>query len=741
MKIENLTMQDLLDVADFMYLVFDINQKVVLINRKGCEILGYTENEILGKNWFTNFLPKRIAKELKKSFVQQIKENKESKTTSISEILTKQGEERIIGWQNNYLRDEEGNISGVLTAGMDITEETTIMRETEERERMLSSIIENSPFGFVAVKGEDNIVITNPALEEMLGYTHEELKEKTLIGITHPEDIELTYEKYNKTVLKELSSAVYEKRYIRKNGSLIEAKVVTWGTYDSEESLLYNCGTIEDITDQKRAQIALKESEKRFLNVFDSSPFGMFIYELQDNEDLIFIGSNKAADDILGVNTQNYLGKTIEEAFPDLSGTEVPERYRRAAKDGISWRTDQIDYDEGGIRGAFEVQAFQTSPNMMIAAFKDVTESKQMQEQIIKERDFSNTLLKTAGVMFILVNKDEQTELINQRTTEILGYTEKDLIGKNWFEVIFPKDEWNKVKKSFQEVMKGESEPIDYIEREIKTKNGKKRIIAFRNVVIKDHDGNVTHILGSGQDITEQKKAEQALKESEEKYRMLVNNIPDSIILCDLDGSIIYANENAANMHGYDNLEKFMEKTIFDFVSEKELEKIDVNFGKIISGHREKEVEYQMIKKDGSSFLLEVRGESLRDDLGNPTIIMAIGRDITEKKEIEEELKRSEYFYRTIFEISESAITISDEKGVYRFVNQKSEELYGLSKEELVGKKKWFDFLTEDEYDRIMDLNNKRIKDSDSVPAQYESKIVDNNGTVKNVLINVVINP
>ena len=488
MKIENITMQDLLDVADFMYLVLDKNQKVVLINRKGCEILGYTENEILGKNWFANFLPKRIAKDLKKSFVQLIQENKESKTSSISEIHTKQGEEKIIGWQNNYLRDEEGNISGVLIAGMDITAETTIKREIEERERMLSSFIEYSPFGFVAVKGENNIVITNPALEEMVGYTHEELKEKTLLGITHPEDIELTYEKYNKTILKELTSAIYEKRYIRKNGSLVDAKVVTWGIYDSEEGLLYNCGTIEDITDQKSAQIALRESEQRFLNIYDSSPFGMHLYELQDNGELILIGSNKAAEDILGVNHQNFLGKTIEEAFPDLIETEVPERYKRAAKDGISWKTNQIDYDEGGIRGAFEVQAFQTSPNTMIAAFKDITESKQMQEQLIKERDFSNTLLNTAGVMFILVNKDQQTELINQRTTEIIGYSEEDLIGKNWFEVIFPKDEWNELKKSFQEVMNGESEPIDYIEREIKTKNGEKRIIAFRNVVIKDHN-------------------------------------------------------------------------------------------------------------------------------------------------------------------------------------------------------------------------------------------------------------
>ena len=166
MKIENIIMQDLLDVADFMYLVLDINQKVVLINRKGCELLEHSENEILGKNWFDNFLPKRTVKEMKKSFVQRIKEQTEFKTTGVNPILTKKGEERIIGWQNNYLRDEEGNISGILCAGMDITEETNIKQELVEREKMLSSIIEKSPFGFVAFEGDDKVTITNPAFEK-----------------------------------------------------------------------------------------------------------------------------------------------------------------------------------------------------------------------------------------------------------------------------------------------------------------------------------------------------------------------------------------------------------------------------------------------------------------------------------------------------------------------------------------------------------------------------------------------
>ena len=280
-------MQDLLNIADFMYLALDIDQNVVLINRKGCEILGYSEKEILGKNWFNNFLPKRISKEVKKSFVQRIKEKKEFKSSSVNEVLTKQGEERTIGWTNNYLKDEEGNISGVLSAGMDITEETKLRQDLEEREQMLSSIIENSPFGFVVFKGDGNIVITNPALEEMVGYTHEELKEKTLIEITHPEDIEVSNEMYAKAKQKEISSAVYEKRYIRKDGSLVDARVVSWGTYDSEGNLLHNYGAIEDITDQKRAETALQDSEKRFLNIFASSPFGMHLYKLKEDGRLI----------------------------------------------------------------------------------------------------------------------------------------------------------------------------------------------------------------------------------------------------------------------------------------------------------------------------------------------------------------------------------------------------------------------------------------------------------------------
>jgi rsbT co-antagonist protein RsbR len=143
-----------------------------------------------------------------------------------------------------------------------------------------------------------------------------------------------------------------------------------------------------DITEQKRAEQALLESEARFRNIIESVPMGMHMYHLESDGRLIFTGANPAADQILGVDNSLFVDKPIEEAFPALAETEAPDRYRAAAAEGQAWRNEQISYDQGQIQGAFEVYAFQTSPSNMVAAFLDVTERKRAEmerEQLQKE--------------------------------------------------------------------------------------------------------------------------------------------------------------------------------------------------------------------------------------------------------------------------------------------------------------------------------------------------------------------
>jgi PAS domain S-box-containing protein len=119
-----------------------------------------------------------------------------------------------------------------------------------------------------------------------------------------------------------------------------------------------------------------------FLSVIEHLPLGVHVYQLEPGDRLVFVGANPAADRILGVDNRQFIGKTIEEAFPPLAATEIPGRYRRAAALGEAWETEQVAYEHDRVAGAFSVQAFQTAPGRMAATFFDITERRRADEEL-----------------------------------------------------------------------------------------------------------------------------------------------------------------------------------------------------------------------------------------------------------------------------------------------------------------------------------------------------------------------
>ena len=108
------------------------------------------------------------------------------------------------------------------------------------------------------------------------------------------------------------------------------------------------------------------------------------MYHLYEDGRLVFIGANPAADEILKLDNMQYVGQTIEEAFPALTETELPDRYRKVASQGESWNWDQVIYEDEKIEGAYEVHAFQISPMYMVATFSDITDRLKTEEQLKK---------------------------------------------------------------------------------------------------------------------------------------------------------------------------------------------------------------------------------------------------------------------------------------------------------------------------------------------------------------------
>lgn len=212
----------------------------------------------------------------------------------------------------------------------------------------------------------------------------------------------------------------------RKNGTVFPVEIRMGIIHDDKKLISV---LVRDITLRKQTELALKESEKNFRSIFEFSPMGIFIYELQNNEQLILHDANPATDKILGIECSQLLGKTIEQAFPSLQGTEIPQKYRDVAQQGNAWSTEEIEYIDNRIAGAYEVFAFRTLPGRVVVMFNDITHRKEV-ERLKNEfvatvsHELRTPLTSIKGSIDILLGKDDIA--VDKKNT-LLGIAEKNV--------------------------------------------------------------------------------------------------------------------------------------------------------------------------------------------------------------------------------------------------------------------------------------------------------------------------
>jgi PAS domain S-box-containing protein len=198
----------------------------------------------------------------------------------------------------------------------------------------------------------------------------------------------------------------------------------------TRESLLAEVHELRQrVADLEATQISSAQNlEDKLADLAAHAPVGIHLYDLYPDGRLVFAGANPTANRILGVDNTQFIGKTIEEAFPQLAETEVPDRYRQAAAHGISWNTDQFVYEGGDIAGAFQVYAFQTEPDSMAALFVDVTAHVRT-ERALRENLAQFTALIGSlqhGVLF--ENEARRVLYTNQAFCDLFGIPSPEVI-------------------------------------------------------------------------------------------------------------------------------------------------------------------------------------------------------------------------------------------------------------------------------------------------------------------------
>ena len=1108
--------QLMLDTADYIYIVIDVNQKITLVNRKGCEILGYSEDEIIGKNWFDNFLPKEVAEDVKSNFIKQITENKETELTKSYAILTKEGDERLVSWHGTFFKDEKGDLGGVLCSGEDVTEYTLTKEMLESSEKKFREIFEHSNDGYLrrkldgtildvnprflalfgynrkeiisknvnkirfledskelsrlvrrtgkegflqveaearkkdgatfpielngitfVVDGEKEVFIivkdlteskkaesaireseerfrglfetaaigmaivdlegkpvtSNEALQKMLGYTNEDLCCMNFTDFTHPDDATIDMNLYKELIAGKRKYYQIEKRYITKNKELIWVNLTATLIRDENGEPLYSIGMTEEITQLKEAEIALTESELKYRTLLENLPqkifhkdvnltyvscnenyakdrnihaskikgktdfdfyasefaekyrtedkrimkegkidtfkeknivdgkefttettkiplfnekgecdgiIGIFhdisdkvkieqdlqeseekyrsfvqnfkgiafkgtldfkpiffhgaveeitgyteeeliskslywdkithpedfkklkdsieklnkipnfftereyriihkkgdirwvneivgnicdengkpvsvqgsiydvterktteekikesekkfhtlftemkqayslyeaIYDKEGNiEDAILVETNPEYEKIANKKREEIIGKKLTEIYPNLKKQEVNpiSILGRTAKTGEIVISEYFNKDIGKWLLA---KSFSPMKDHAAILFEDITEKRKMEKELEKERKATKEYLDIANIILTVIDTNENVILVNKKGCELLGYEQKEIIGKNWFDNYLPKRVREEAKEIFQDLLAGKLTHSGSHENLILTKDGEERLIAWDNTYIRDEEGTIISTLSSGKDITEMKKTQRELISSEEKYRSIFNHSNDGYILRTVEGRVLDANPRFLEIFGYEP---------------SEIISVNINTMKIHSSQedqqrRMKEIEENgfaqfesiALRKDGSLIPIEVNAVKL--SLGDEEVVFGIIRDITERKKNEEKVKSSEALYKALFENTGTAMILAEKDFTITLVNKLVLEKSGLSKDDLVGKK-WTDFIQKTERENIIKAIERMGTDF-LPPIIFETSEFGILGENKTLLVTIGINP
>ena len=475
----------------------------------------------------------------------------------------------------------------------------------------------------------------------------------------------------------------------------------------------------------KQSEDALRESEERFRLLYEKAPLGY--QSLDENGCLVEV--NGAWLDMLGYSREEVIGRWFGDLLASSSAEHFKERFPRfkAAGETYGAEFEMLKKDGSSIivsidgrighdqRGDFK----QTH-----CILHDITERKRAEEALRMAEQEKAAILRSMSELVTHQGLDLRVLWANRAAGESVGLAPEQLVGRYCYEI------WHQRSEPCEGcpvvIARDTGQPQ---QAETTSSDGKKWFI--RGYPVRDADGDLVGIVEVTLDITERKRAEEALRESEERYRDLVENANDIIYTHDLHGNLTSVNPAATRVYGY-TTEEILQLNIAQIVDPEYLPLAQRKIREKLEGApRTGPYELLTYSKQGEPVWVEVSTRLLQKG-GQPIGVQGIARDITERKQVEEALRESEATLKSIFRAAPIGIGLVSDRVLLR-VNDRICEMVGRSREELLGKNARIVYPSAEEYEYVGREKYAQVREwgTGAVETRWQHK----DGTIIDVLL------
>ena len=489
------------------------------------------------------------------------------------------------------------------------------------------ALAENAVSGILIAAGVGRHVYANQRAAEITGYSVEELLQTEVPDLVHPDELPLIRERYRRRLAGEPVPDHYETVIVRKDGTSRPVEIAPAST--TWQGQVADMVVMRDLAEQRQAEESLRESEAKTRALLNA-PYEMAL--LMDGLGTVLAINERGARS-LGASVEELLGTCVYDHLPAELATS-----RRAHLEGVVQSGAPVRFEderagmilEHSLYPVFDAQRQVAS----VAVFaRDISERKRAEEALRASEQRYRGIVEDHTELITRFRLDGTLTFVNEALCRYFGRTREEFVGQSFWSGI-PEEDRASLERQLAEL--SAENPIGVSEHQVVAAGGEVRWLQWTNRAFCDNWGRVVECQGVGRDVTERRLAEEALRESERRFREMADLLPDIIYEADTNFRVTYTNHAAYERVGYTRDDFAAGIDVADLLSGEEATQAEARLREMVETGEGTSRVYNIKRADGSFVPYEVHSMVVRGPDGAVVGYRGVLRDVTERRQVEQ---------------------------------------------------------------------------------------------------------